>query len=368
MNIGIIPVPAKPVPGPKGSVYAPGRVIANMAKEFTNLGHNVTIFAGKDSTVAEVAIVSANLNSTWHEYGPNETVTYTERRAELDLILTTEAINQFKSGKIDVIHCHDLRLSPYLFHQAEIPVLYTSRYDIETRMTDYDKYRYALIEKSGGGMINLTKKNESTCEKLGLTSYGYAPNGIETENYPLGTGERSGLLFVARLLPSKMVKEAIEAAGLAGEQITVIGPPSPKAEEAQYFAELQSDYFSRPYVKYIGYLESKDLIPYYQQAKVLLYPSLTEGMPNTILEAMATGLPVIASPVGGIPEIIDHNVNGILLKTNTPEEMAEQIKNAAKCDPRLVRKKIEDNFTTQIMAKKLLESYEKFIERQKSKN
>lgn len=360
MNIGIIPVPAKPVPGPIGSVYAPGQLIANLSRQFINLGHKVTLFAGKDSLVPNAEIVSAGLNSTWKDFGPNETVTYTERRAELDLILTTEAIKQYKTGKIDIIHCHDLRLSPYLFNHSRVPAIYSAHFDLQERMTDYDKYRYDLLRLSGGMMINLSQKNESTCQNLGLNSLGYIPNGIEIDNYPLRVEGRSGLLCVARMIPSKLIKEAIEAAGLANETITVIGPPSPKPEEVAYFAQLQQDYFSRPYVRYLGYLPPQEIIPFYQKAKVLLYPSTTEVMPITILEAMATGLPVIASPVGGIPQIIDHALNGILLESSEPLEIAGLINQATKLDPLVCRQKIEEEFTIKIMTKKLLTAYEKF--------
>lgn len=58
---------------------------------------------------------------------------------------------------------------------------------------------------------------------------------------------------------------------------------------------------------------------------VFVLPSLGEGISNTILEAMATGLPIIATNVGGNPELIEDGVNGYLVPCNDPENLAESI-------------------------------------------
>ena len=63
----------------------------------------------------------------------------------------------------------------------------------------------------------------------------------------------------------------------------------------------------------------------FRNADVLVLPSLSEGFPVTILEAMASGLPVIATRVGGVPEIIENNVNGYLVETENPQEIAEAL-------------------------------------------
>ncbi|HJZ11171.1 MAG TPA: glycosyltransferase family 4 protein [Acidobacteriota bacterium] len=57
---------------------------------------------------------------------------------------------------------------------------------------------------------------------------------------------------------------------------------------------------------------------------IVVQPSLSEGLPRTLLEAMSLGKPVVASRVGGIPEIIDDDGNGCLIPPNDPNALAQK--------------------------------------------
>ena len=72
-----------------------------------------------------------------------------------------------------------------------------------------------------------------------------------------------------------------------------------------------------------------------------ILPSHIEGMSNALLEAMAMGLPCIASNVGGIPNVIEDNINGILMEPKNIKQMAEKIL-LIKNDP-VLRIKISNN-------------------------
>jgi len=76
--------------------------------------------------------------------------------------------------------------------------------------------------------------------------------------------------------------------------------------------------------RFIGFHD--DPIRILRVANLLLHPSVSEGLPRAILEAMSIGLPVIASEVGGIPEVIENGVNGFLIAQGDIKSLAEKTK------------------------------------------
>ncbi len=77
-------------------------------------------------------------------------------------------------------------------------------------------------------------------------------------------------------------------------------------------------------VKFLGRIEN---VPQFlASADIFVHPSHTEGLPNAIIEAMASALSIVATNVGGIPELIDHEINGLLVESNAPEKMAHALK------------------------------------------
>ncbi len=91
----------------------------------------------------------------------------------------------------------------------------------------------------------------------------------------------------------------------------------------------------------VGKIPHNKIIKFYNTADILLTPSLNEGFGITCLEAMACHTPVIASNVGGIPEILKHNYNGLLFPVNNSATLANCI-NSLLTDKRKI-KKLTDN-------------------------
>jgi len=78
-------------------------------------------------------------------------------------------------------------------------------------------------------------------------------------------------------------------------------------------------------VKLTGWISHDELPEYLNELKLIVLPSYTEGLPNIVLEAMACGTPVLATPVGAIPDIIKDGETGFILKDNSPECIAESV-------------------------------------------
>jgi glycosyltransferase involved in cell wall biosynthesis len=104
------------------------------------------------------------------------------------------------------------------------------------------------------------------------------------------------------------------------------------------------------------------------EVSVSVLPSLSEGLSNSILEAMSAGVPVVATRVGGNPEIVQDGVTGVLVPVKDAAALARAIRtllenpDLARRLGRAGRQRILDNFSLQRMVSKTEEHYEKLIE------
>ncbi len=76
-------------------------------------------------------------------------------------------------------------------------------------------------------------------------------------------------------------------------------------------------------VQFVGY--QRDTNPYYEQADLFVLPSLSEGMPNVLLEAAAHGVPIVSSNVGGVPEMFVHGEEAVLVNVEADTQLADAI-------------------------------------------
>jgi glycosyltransferase involved in cell wall biosynthesis len=79
---------------------------------------------------------------------------------------------------------------------------------------------------------------------------------------------------------------------------------------------------SRPWSSYEGFTDREKLKAFFQKASVLALPSLEDNCPMVVLEAMAAGLPVMASRVGGVPDLIQSDKTGLLCDPAEPASFA----------------------------------------------
>jgi glycosyltransferase involved in cell wall biosynthesis len=89
------------------------------------------------------------------------------------------------------------------------------------------------------------------------------------------------------------------------------------------YSDMVSKFAIQEVVTFCGWLNDTEKRLMLRSSDVFLLPSRNEGLPVSIIEAMAYSLPVIASSVGGIPEMIQNGHSGYILKDNTPEKLAE---------------------------------------------
>jgi glycosyltransferase involved in cell wall biosynthesis len=100
-------------------------------------------------------------------------------------------------------------------------------------------------------------------------------------------------------------------------------------ERAQ-LEEVANDVGIREHVEFAGFQVKVD--DWLSTFDVLAVSSVREGIPVAMLEAMAMGLPVVATAVGGIPEVIEDGVNGFLVQSGSPVQLAGGILNLLRCE------------------------------------
>lgn len=127
-------------------------------------------------------------------------------------------------------------------------------------------------------------------------------------------------LSVGNLIELKGVHIAIEALARVPDAILMVagrGPDEPKLRS------LANHYGVDQRVCFLGLVQHDDLPRYFNAADVLVVPSQSEGMPNVVLEAMACGTPVVATAVGGIPELLTVPEAGRLMAERSVEALIE---------------------------------------------
>jgi glycogen synthase len=135
---------------------------------------------------------------------------------------------------------------------------------------------------------------------------------------------RPRVLFVGRLAPQKGVDTLVAAAGLLKDpcaQVLLVGDgPERKALERETERLGVGDR-----LHFVGFVTHDRLPAAMAHADVLVLPSLYEELGTVLLEAMQAGLPIVASETGGIPDVIEDGVNGLLVPPGDPEALARGI-------------------------------------------
>jgi glycosyltransferase involved in cell wall biosynthesis len=157
------------------------------------------------------------------------------------------------------------------------------------------------------------------------------PNGVTLERFSVRNGSfrLSGfpsILYLGGLLRRKGVDVLIRAlVGLKSEHPTVKLHIVGAGSALNYLKTLSIQKGIERDVVFWGQADYSSIPKFYKGADVCVFPTRLEAFGITILEAMASGKPVIASKVGGIPEIISDGKNGILIEPNDPEALSKAI-------------------------------------------
>ncbi|MBN1992339.1 MAG: glycosyltransferase family 4 protein [Anaerolineae bacterium] len=198
------------------------------------------------------------------------------------------------------------------------------------------------------------------------------PNGVDAAHFHplphiLHQESTIRVLFVGRLVYQKGLDILLQALALIPPHIPlsleIVGDGDARPELEQTANKL--DY---P-IHFSGWRARSELPARYQTADIFVLPSRDEGMPNVVLEAMACGLPVVATQIAGNEELVQEGETGLLVPPETPAALAQALIKLITND-RLRqrmglagRQRVEEQYTWQSVAKAYLTLAESLIER-----
>lgn len=142
---------------------------------------------------------------------------------------------------------------------------------------------------------------------------GVVPNGVDLQPPRQGSGD--AIVYVGRLIGAKGVDELLDALRLLpGERLTIVGDGPDRAR-------LEHKARGLP-VAFTGHVDHATACQYIRAARCLVLPSHTEAFPNVILEAMAAGVPVVATRTGGVPALVQDGRTGLIVAPGAVESLA----------------------------------------------
>lgn len=301
--------------------------------------------------------------------------------------LVRSLIDEFKPN---ILHTHAATAPGYLGlmikKMYDLPLICCLRgCDINT-YPFYDRFSMYLTKKliSGADQLlsvsNALKKTANTIEKP-KREIRVVYNGCDSDTFvfrkeyrtqirnELGISEKDKvLIFIGSLSKEKGILELMAAftkvnSTKANLHLVIIG----NGPEQLRIQNIVASHNIETKVHIIGCRPHDEIPKYLSSADIFALPSHTEGLPNVVLEAMACELPVIATRVGGIPEVVEEGRSGILIDKKNVDSLKDAIESLIKNESMAKemgingRKNVENNFSWYRNAKEVVQTYDEII-------
>ena len=307
------------------------------ARSLSSAGHTVRVFAPTLS-------LPPSEKQTRNSNGVSVTRFGESKRVDDTLVDWFELIiEEHEQNPFDVLHAYFLPkagfVATYAGKYLNIPSVVSIRgNDIERAAFDPSKFSHVLYALQNASAVTtnateLKKKAKAFTDREIIL----VPNGVDTKHFkPLERNETLAntlglstpvIGFVGELRKKKGLATLLSAYTQASKGrpvVMLIVGEIRQGEDKQTFDELQRAH-SEAQIIVTGYIPPKDLPTYYSLMDVFIHPSLRDGIPNAILEALACEVPVIATPVGGIKDILQDGKNGVIVNANDPSMLTDKI-------------------------------------------
>lgn len=259
----------------------------------------------------------------------------------------------------------------HLARRAGLPYVVTLRGGVNVYLKK-PRIRPQCLEALRGAdaIISLSDSMVRACQNLGVTSptYHVVHNGVNRDLFFCADKHEArqrldlpeGLplvLCVAYFEKRKGILELVQAIAQQDERVRLVLVGSPAPDEPDYYADVRRmiarlDLTGR--VLLAGHQPHGRIPSYFQAADLTVLASYWEGCPNAVVESLGCGTPVVATPVGAVPEIIRPGVNGEIVRVRDPDSLAKGITRALarEWDPEQISRTVDswDEVAARVLA------------------
>lgn len=339
LRVGIIAPPWLPVP--PGSYGGTENVIDDLARGLVAAGHRVELYTTGDSTCP--------VPKRW---------TYPSARTErmgdsvIEVRHLLDAVDALDA--VDVIHDHTV-VGPVLAAATgpdrPIPVLTSCHGPFDDELAPIYRRIAAQVP-----LIAISRHQAATAGDIPIAAVIH--HGVDPDRFPVGPGDGGYVVFLGRMAPGKGVHVAAAAAIEAGVPLRIAAKMR-EPEEQAYFEARVRPLLGRG-VEYLGEIGGPEKLELLGHAAALLNPiRWDEPFGMVMIESLACGTPVIATPHGSVPEIIDHGVTGRIARTS--DELVGALADLGALDRGACRDAVETRFSARRMVEDHVELYRRLV-------
>ena len=272
------------------------------------------------------------------------------------------------ASRPDVVHAHALHQAARL-RVDDIPVVINLPGAPNPRYTADLQEADALVA-DGWAAEHLPKTLGRSVERVqkGVDAGQFTPDGPNLRA-TLRLQDKQVVITVARLVPLKNLQLLIDAVAIVRDRIPAVhllivgdGPEAQALKDHAALHELSHC------VTFIGYVPQRDTPQYYRSADLFALSSDFDNSPNVLLEAMACGLPIVTTDVGGVREFVADRIGGLVVAPRDADALAAGIVNylgsseARRDAGEHNRMRVAAEFTWRASALRLLEVYHQVID------
>jgi glycosyltransferase involved in cell wall biosynthesis len=244
--------------------------------------------------------------------------------------LVLRLARRFRHWQPDVIHTHDDRAHLYgtfAGRLARVPRLLHTRHGRSPHLSCRQRMLVNAAARLIDHFVCVSEDSARLAVRHGVPANRVRTiwNGIDVRRFAYVGPRRDGpAVLVARLSPEKDIETLLHAAALVVCQdaafrleIAGDGPCMPSLQKTTADLGLEG------HVRFLG--QVRDVPALLARAGLFVLSSLSEGISLTLLEAMASGLPIVATHVGGNPEVVAHGESGFLVPPRNPLALADAL-------------------------------------------